>query len=115
MLYEVITIGRFGGKVLCFMADEDVAERSQNEGITRASVCMDKASVNSQNQIFAIGNAPTALIRLCEMIQEEKISPSLVVGVPVGFVNVVESKNLLKKTGIPYIITEGRKGSYNFV
>jgi len=104
------SIGRFGGKVFCFMADEDVAERAKREGTTRASVCMDKAADNPQNHIYAIGNAPTALIRLCEKIQTGEVSPALVVGVPVGFVNVVESKNLLKKAGVPYIITEGRKG-----
>jgi precorrin-8X/cobalt-precorrin-8 methylmutase len=74
---------------------------------------MEKASGDKNNRIFVIGNAPTALIRLYELISSGTLSPDLVVGVPVGFVNVVESKELFKTLGIPYIITDGRKGGSN--
>ena len=63
--------------------------------------------------IIAVGNAPTALVRLYELIQEKKISPSLVIGVPVGFVNVVQSKELIMEAGVPYIVARGRKGGSN--
>ena len=63
--------------------------------------------------IFAIGNAPTALVRLYELIQEGKIHPALIIGVPVGFVNVVQSKELIMKTDVPYIVAKGRKGGSN--
>ena len=74
---------------------------------------MEKASLNPQNKIFAIGNAPTALIRLYELIEEKKIRPELVIGVPVGFVNVIESKELFRTCDVPYIIARGRKGGSN--
>ena len=66
-----------------------------------------------ENFIFAIGNAPTALVRLYELIQEGKIHPALIIGVPVGFVNVVQSKELIMKTDVPYIVAKGRKGGSN--
>jgi precorrin-8X/cobalt-precorrin-8 methylmutase len=69
--------------------------------------------LDPKNRIFAIGNAPTALLRLCELIDAEAVVPALVIGVPVGFVNVVESKELLKKRNVPFIISEGRKGGSN--
>jgi precorrin-8X/cobalt-precorrin-8 methylmutase len=74
---------------------------------------MERASSDKQNRIFVIGNAPTALIRICELIREGAVEPALVIGVPVGFVNVIEAKALLKKSGVPYIISEGRKGGSN--
>lgn len=101
---------RFGGKVHCFMADADVAASARENGGTRAAACMDKAAALSGPLIFAIGNAPTALVRLCELIGEGKMHPALVVGVPVGFVNVVESKELLLQMDVPYIVAKGRKG-----
>ncbi len=107
------TLANFGGKVVCFMSDDDIAKEAKERDVTRASICMEHASKNENNKIFALGNAPTALIRLCELIEEGKIMPKLVVGVPVGFVNVVESKELLKKSGVPFIISEGRKGGSN--
>ncbi|MDO5838319.1 MAG: precorrin-8X methylmutase, partial [Methanomassiliicoccales archaeon] len=63
--------------------------------------------------IFAIGNAPTALIELDNLIKQKKIEPALIIGVPVGFVNVVESKELIMRSGVPYIVAEGRKGGSN--
>ncbi|MCR4436322.1 MAG: precorrin-8X methylmutase [Clostridiales bacterium] len=107
------SLGRFGGQVFCYMDDAEVAARAKERNVTRASVCMEKASVDPNNKIYAIGNAPTALIRLYELIKEGAASPALVVGVPVGFVNVVESKELFKKAGVPYIISDGRKGGSN--
>ncbi|MSS62488.1 precorrin-8X methylmutase [Velocimicrobium porci] len=103
----------FGGKVHCFMAEDDVAKEAKEHGTTRAVASMNKAAREYPNAIFAIGNAPTALIRLYELIKEEKINPALVIGVPVGFVNVVESKELIMTADIPYIVARGRKGGSN--
>ncbi|MCX8131183.1 MAG: precorrin-8X methylmutase [Clostridia bacterium] len=107
------TLSKFGGSVECFMNDEMVAMEARERNVTRASICMEKAAGDSKNKIFAIGNAPTALIRLYELIKEGLADPAVVIGVPVGFVNVVESKELLMKAGVPYIIAEGRKGGSN--
>lgn len=104
---------QFGGKVYNFMSDDDVARIAKENGTTRATACMDKAAKLDQPLIFAIGNAPTALVRLYELIQEGQIKPELIIGVPVGFVNVVQSKELIMKTDIPYIIARGRKGGSN--
>ncbi|HHW47628.1 MAG TPA: precorrin-8X methylmutase [Clostridiaceae bacterium] len=101
---------RYGGKAYCFMDDEDIAAGAKAGNVTRASLCMEKAAENPNIKIYAVGNAPTALIRLYELIKEGAVNPALIVGVPVGFVNVVESKELIKKLRVPYIITEGRKG-----
>lgn len=108
------TLTHFGGEVFCFMSDPDVAEAAKKNGTTRAVASMDKAAELKMPLIFAIGNAPTALIRLYELIDEGKIRPELVIGVPVGFVNVVESKELmLSRTDTDYIIARGRKGGSN--
>lgn len=101
---------RFGGEVLCFMADEDVARAAKNNGTTRAAASMDKAAELDGPVIFAIGNAPTALVRLCQLMENGKIEPALVIGAPVGFVNVVESKELLLGIETPRIVARGRKG-----
>ncbi len=106
-------LGKLGGTVHCFMSDDDVAEEAKKRGITRAIVSMERAAKLSKPCIFAIGNAPTALITLSEMIKEGKISPSLVIGVPVGFVNVVESKEMIIDSGVPHIVAKGRKGGSN--
>ena len=104
---------KFGGEVYNFMSDEDVAKRAKEQGTTRAYACMDKAAELDKPLIFAIGNAPTALIRLYELIQEGKLKPELIIGVPVGFVNVVQSKEMIMETDVPYIIARGRKGGSN--
>ena len=104
---------KYGGKVHCFMADEDVAAAALAQQTTRAAVSMDKAAAMQEDFIFAIGNAPTALIRLYEPIQEGKIRPRLIIGVPVGFVNVVEAKELILTAGVPVIVARGRKGGSN--
>lgn len=106
-------LAKYGGQVFCFMSDEDVAEAAKKNGTTRASACIDKAAAMDSPLIFAIGNAPTALIRLYELITEGTISPALVIGVPVGFVNVVQSKELIMETEVPYIVARGRKGGSN--
>lgn len=107
------TLAKYGGQVHCFMSDEDVAQTAKANGTTRATACIDKAAAMGENFIFAIGNAPTALVRLYELIQEGKIHPALIIGVPVGFVNVVQSKELIMKTDVPYIVAKGRKGGSN--
>ena len=104
---------RLGGEVYCFMSDEDVAAAAKEKGTTRAAASMDKAAALEKNLIFAIGNAPTALVRLYELIQEKKLSPKLIIGAPVGFVNVIPSKELIMETDIPYIVARGRKGGSN--
>lgn len=101
---------KLGIKIYCFMSDPDVAAEAKERGCTRAKVSMEKAAKVAGSGIFAIGNAPTALIMLREMIEEGTISPRLVVGVPVGFVNVVESKEEIMQAGVPYIVARGRKG-----
>nr|WP_300094285.1 precorrin-8X methylmutase [Sedimentibacter sp.] len=104
---------KYGVDIKCFMADEDVAEEASRRKETRATVSMERASKINGPLIFAVGNAPTALIKLYELITEEKIMPALIIGVPVGFVNVVEAKELIMSLDIPYIVAKGRKGGSN--
>ena len=107
-------LARYGGEVYCFMSDEDVAKIAKENGSTRATASMDKAAGLDKKLIFAIGNAPTALIHLYELIKDGRIRPELVIGVPVGFVNVVQSKELiLTLEDTPYIVARGRKGGSN--
>ena len=106
-------LSKLGGQVHCFMPDPDVAAEARERGITRAIVSMERAAKLPKPCIFAIGNAPTALISLHEQIQAGTLNPALVVGVPVGFVNVVESKELLLTDPVPYILALGRKGGSN--
>ena len=107
------TLAKLGGKAVCLMADEAVAREAKARGVTRATVSMEHAAKLDGPLIFAIGNAPTALIRLHELIEAGAVSPALVIGVPVGFVNVVESKELFLGGDTPYIIARGRKGGSN--
>lgn len=102
-----------GGDAHCFMADADVAREAKAQGVTRAAVSIEKACALEHELIFAIGNAPTALLRLDEMIKQRKVVPKLIIGVPVGFVNVVEAKEIIMQSGAPYIVAEGRKGGSN--
>jgi precorrin-8X/cobalt-precorrin-8 methylmutase len=109
-------LAQYGGEVLCFMSDEDVARTAKENGTTRAAACMDKAAdlYGDRKLVFAVGNAPTALVRLYELIREGKIRPELIIAVPVGFVNVVQSKELiLTLQDIPHIVARGRKGGSN--
>ena len=103
----------FGGQAVCYMSDEDVAAEAKERGITRAMVSMEKACALEGPVIFAIGNAPTALIAIDELVKCGKLSPALVIGVPVGFVNVVESKELIIESEIPHIVARGNKGGSN--
>lgn len=103
----------YGGEVYCFMDAPDVAEEAKRRGCTRAAICMERAAALHENLIIAVGNAPTALIRLFELIQAGEIRPVLIIGAPVGFVNVVEAKELIMTAGVPYIVPRGRKGGSN--
>lgn len=102
-------LAKFGGEVHCFMADDDVADEARKQNLTRAAVSMKKASEIKKPVIFAIGNAPTALVELCSLM-ESGFKPVAVIGVPVGFVNVVAAKEMIMDSGVPYIVNEGRKG-----
>lgn len=104
---------KLGGKAFCFMADADVAAAAKANGTTRAIASMDKAAALDGPLIFAVGNAPTALVRLYEHIKEGTLHPALIVGVPVGFVNVVQAKELIMQTDVPCIVARGRKGGSN--
>ena len=106
-------LARYGGEVFCFRSDEEVAEAARKNGTTRAVASMDKAAAMDRKMIFAIGNAPTALVRLYELIGNGTLDPELIIGVPVGFVNVVQSKELIMGAGVPYIVARGRKGGSN--
>jgi len=102
-----------GGDIHCFIQDEDIIKNAQKSGGTRACAAIDKAAAMKKPLIFAIGNAPTALMRICELTETGQLTPALVIGVPVGFVNVVESKEKLMSSSIPYITSKGRKGGSN--
>lgn len=106
-------LAQFGIRTYNFIADPDIVEKSRKTGITRSALSMDKAAQMDAPMIYVIGNAPTALIRIYELYREQKIKPALVIGVPVGFVNVVQSKELIMETDMPYIISRGRKGGSN--
>lgn len=106
-------LAEFGGSVHCFIADEDVARIAKEQGKTRSAVSMEKAAAMEKPVIFAIGNAPTALISIYELMQKTSWRPAFVIGVPVGFVNVEAAKELILETEIPYIVNVGRKGGSN--
>ncbi len=104
---------KVGGQVYCFMADEDVAREAKERQVTRATVSMERAAALPGPVIFAIGNAPTALISLYELMEQGSFRPEFVIGVPVGFVNVVQAKELFLDSDVPFIINRGRKGGSN--
>ncbi len=106
-------LGKLGGEVHCFMSDPDVAAEAKERGVTRAIVSMERAGKLQKPCIFAIGNAPTALVSLHEQIEAGNLHPALIIGVPVGFVNVVESKEMILASQVPYIVARGRKGGSN--
>ena len=103
----------FGGKAHCFIKDQDVIDEAKERGCTRATVSMEKAMELDGPIIFAIGNAPTALMRICELVKEGRLKPALIIGAPVGFVNVVESKEMAMGLDVPFIVPAGRKGGSN--
>lgn len=107
------SLAKFGGEVHCFIADEDVAKLAKERSVTRSAISMEKAAQLDKPLIFAIGNAPTALVKLYELIEEGKLKPELIIGVPVGFVNVEWAKELIMKADVPYIVARGRKGGSN--
>ena len=106
-------LAQYGGSVLCCMQDPDVAEEAKARGLTRAAVSMEKTAGSGEDYIYAIGNAPTALITLYDLVREGRIHPKLIIGVPVGFVNVVEAKELILKLDVPFIVARGRRGGSN--
>ena len=106
-------LARFGGAAHCFMAEEAVMRMAKERGTTRAAVSMEMAARIKKPVVFAVGNAPTALIRLYEMIESGTYRPAFIIGVPVGFVNVEAAKELILKTDVPYIVNCGRKGGSN--
>ena len=101
---------RFGGSIKCFISDKDVAESAKSKGRTMSSLAMRKASKYMEKGIVLIGNAPTALREVVDMVKCSRVEPALVVGVPVGFVDAEESKETLQGLKIPYITVRGRKG-----
>lgn len=106
-------LAKLGGEAHCFMADEDTALLAKQRHVTRAAVSMEKAALIDKPVVFAIGNAPTALLKLYEMMEKTDWEPAFVIGVPVGFVNVEAAKELILDTDLPYIINRGRKGGSN--
>ena len=110
-------LARLGGTALCYMADPEVAALAKANGTTRAVASMQKAAAEHPGAILAVGNAPTALLTIADLIETAGLRPALVIGVPVGFVNVVESKERLFEVctahGVPAIVAMGRKGGSN--
>lgn len=106
-------IEKYGGQIICRIADPEVRREAEKSGKTRAVVAVEKSVDMMKGGIYVVGNAPTALIRLSELITENRIEPALVVGLPVGFVNIEESKSFIIKTGWPAITNTGRKGGSN--
>ena len=104
---------RFGCTVNCYMTDERVAETAARKGITRAKAAVDVAAPVLSGGIYVVGNAPTALLRLIELMDQGAVRPALVVGLPVGFVKAAESKARLLACHVPYITNVGRKGGSN--
>lgn len=106
-------LAKFSANIHCFIGDDDIALAAKENKTTRSAMSMRKAMNLNKPLIFAIGNAPTALIELEKLIKDNKLKPVLIIAVPVGFVNVVESKELIEKLDVPYIIAKGRKGGSN--
>ena len=106
-------IEQFGGRVKCYMNDQQVHSNAKATGVTRAKIAVDMAVEDMQGGIYVIGNAPTALLRLIELVKAQKARPALIIGLPVGFVNAAESKAALMELDYPYISNVGRKGGSN--
>ena len=107
------TASRLGISLQCYIGDPEVARLAKEQGTTRSVASANLLPITPGPLIAVVGNAPTALIRIAELIEAGELSPALVIGVPVGFVNVVESKELIQSTGIPCIVARGRKGGSN--
>ena len=104
---------RFGCRVECLISRADVVEAAREKDLTRAEAAVDAAVESVDNGIFVVGNAPTALMRLMELVRLGKAAPSLILGFPVGFVNAAESKEALLSFEVPFITGIGRKGGSN--
>ena len=100
----------FGNNVICNISEPSIMEAAKETGKTRAQMSMRIAKEDMNGGIVAVGNAPTALLEVMEMIREGITKPALVIGIPVGFVSAVESKDELSRTDIPFITNQGRKG-----
>ncbi|MDR0630343.1 MAG: precorrin-8X methylmutase [Treponema sp.] len=103
-------LAKLESRCVCFMKDPEVAQKARENNTTRAYAAIDKAVSLQGPLVFAIGNAPTALGHVCELVHQGAVQPALIIGVPVGFVNVVESKEMLERSGVPFITIRGRKG-----
>lgn len=103
-------IEKFGGEVNVYISDPDVMKEAKRLNTTRAIIATRKAIKEAEGGIFAIGNAPTALLELIRLIKEEGAKPGLIIGLPVGFVSAAESKEELAKLDVPFITNMGRKG-----
>lgn len=106
-------LAKYGCKIDCYMADPEIIKNAKACGKTRASVSMEHAAGLGDNTIFVIGNAPTALVSLCDLMDNEGYKPGLIIGVPVGFVNVENAKDMVMEREVPYIVNKGRKGGSN--
>ncbi|MGD9301522.1 MAG: precorrin-8X methylmutase [Desulfobacterales bacterium] len=106
-------LDRFGASTVCFMNDPAIHRQSQANNLTRARVAVDMAVKDMKSGIYVVGNAPTALMRLVELVKEQKAQPALIIGLPVGFVNAAESKAALMELDYPFISNVGRKGGSN--
>lgn len=103
-------LAELGGDLSCYISDKKVADRAQEQGITRSRVAMRLAVGLEENRVFAIGNAPTALNELIDLVEGGEVEPDLVVGTPVGFVGAASAKESLSEMEIPFITVQGRKG-----
>lgn len=103
-------VEKFGGKIVCKISDKSVIDEAKRQGKTRAIVAMQQSTDDMKGGIVVIGNAPTALFEIIDLIKRGLAQPALVVGIPVGFVGAVEAKHALKDISIPYITNTNRKG-----
>lgn len=105
-----LILEKFGGKVLCRLSDPETVTLAKEQGVTRSDAAIQRSCSDTNIAIIAIGNAPTALVSTLKLIENGQIQPGVVIGVPVGFVNAAESKELLKSYKIPAITLTGRRG-----
>ncbi|CAB1077786.1 precorrin-8X methylmutase [Alkalispirochaeta odontotermitis] len=106
-------LARYGTSVKCYINDPGIREIAESNGTTRAKAAVDMAADDMQGGIYVVGNAPTALLRLIELVKDARVRPALIIGLPVGFVNAAESKAALMEMDYPYISNIGRKGGSN--
>ncbi len=102
-------LSKWGGKVICRISDPETVRLARDKGLTRSEAAVLRA-VDDNIGILAVGNAPTALLKAIELIDAGVFSPDLIIGMPVGFVNAAESKDILSRKKYPFITTRGRKG-----